>query len=101
MSLEGLPDFDATLATAPLSPILGTPGEFGVMPTRLSIAAAGGSIDMSLDIFRGNQPGTGTAMLALAISVDYDTAKPARPRPVSRTRRQRSGLWPGLTARYG
>ena len=73
MSLEGLPDFDATLATAPLSPILGTPGEFGVMPTRLSIAAAGGSIDMSLDIFRGNQPGTGTAMLALAISVDYDT----------------------------
>lgn len=75
VSLEGLPDFDATLAVAPaLSPILGAPGEFGLMPARLSIAAAAdGSIDMSLDIFRGNQPGSGTALLALAISVDYDT----------------------------
>jgi hypothetical protein len=74
VSLEGLPNFDATLDAAPaLSPILGAPGEFGVMPAGLSIAAAGGSIDMSLDIFRGNQPGTGTAMLALAVSVDYDT----------------------------
>lgn len=74
MTTEALPDFDGAVAGPPLMfPIAGSPGAFGVLPARLTIGVAAGAVDLSLDIFRGDRPGAGTAVLVLGCDVEYDT----------------------------